>query len=165
MAIPVAVAAVARFIAQKGVQKAIKEFGEKAVNEAKKHGKDLATKKSGRQKSTAKATKGQRTYREGTRKSLAVGSLAGAAGKGLVEEGLRQESISNTRKSSSANTRGSKKAIANKAKDPRANPKDFPKYNKNTKSAVSFREATRAAKRKGQKTFTWEGRRYNTDEK
>ena len=52
-----------------------------------------------------------------------------------------------------------------KAKEPRANPKDFPKYSKTTKSAVSFREATRAAKRKGQKTFTWEGRRYNTDEK
>ena len=52
-----------------------------------------------------------------------------------------------------------------KAKDPRVNPSDYPTYRKESKSAVSFREAQRKAKSNGQKTFTWEGRRYNTKEK
>jgi len=146
MAIP-AIAAVARLIASSGVPAAIKKYGVKAVNEAKKHMKDMTTKASDGQKKIAPVTKSQRATRDTGRKALAVGAAGGyAAGRGR----------------SSNETKPKAKP---KAKEPRANPKDFPKYSKTTKSAVSFREATRAAKRKGQKTFTWEGRRYNTDEK
>lgn len=146
MAIP-AIAAVARLIASSGVPAAIKKYGVKAVNEAKKHMKDMTTKASDGQKKIAPVTKSQRATRDTGRKALAVGAAGGyAAGRG----------------GSSNETKPKAKP---KAKEPRANPKDFPKYSKTTKSAVSFREATRAAKRKGQKTFTWEGRRYNTDEK
>tara|TARA_R110000823_G_C15616373_1_gene467071 strand:- start:51 stop:485 length:435 start_codon:yes stop_codon:yes gene_type:complete len=144
MAIP-AIVAVARLIASSGVPAAIKKYGVKAVNEAKKHMKDMTTKASDGQKKIAPVTKSQRATRDTGRKALAVGAAGGyAAGRG-----------------GSSNEPKAKP----KAKEPRANPKDFPKYSKTTKSAVSFREATRAAKRKGQKTFTWEGRRYNTDEK
>jgi len=146
MAIP-AIAAVARLIASSGVPAAIKKYGAKAVNEAKKHMKDMTTKASKEQKDIASLTKSQRATRDTGRKALAAGAAGGyAAGRG----------------GSSNETKPKAKP---KAKEPRANPKDFPKYSKTTKSAVSFREATRAAKRKGQKTFTWEGRRYNTDEK
>ena len=146
MAIP-AIVAVARLIASSGVPAAIKKYGVKAVNEAKKHMKDMTTKASDGQKKIAPVTKSQRATRDTGRKALAVGAAGGyAAGRGR----------------SSNETKPKAKP---KAKEPRANPKDFPKYSKTTKSAVSFREATRAAKRKGQKTFTWEGRRYNTDEK
>ena len=148
MAIP-AIAAVARLIASSGVPAAIKKYGVKAVNEAKKHMKDMTTKASDGQKKIAPVTKSQRATRDTGRKALVAGAAGGyAAGRG----------------GSSNETKPKAKPKA-KAKDSRANPKDFPKYRKNTKSAVSFREATRAAKRKGQKTFTWEGRRYNTTEK
>lgn len=148
MAIP-AIAAVARLIASSGVPAAIKKYGVKAVNEAKKHMKDMTTKASDGQKKIAPVTKSQRATRDTGRKALAVGAAGGyAAGRG----------------GSSNETKPKAKPKA-RAKDPRANSKDFPKYSKDTKSAVSFREATRAAKRKGQKTFTWEGRRYSTDEK
>lgn len=148
MAIP-AIVAVARLIASSGVPAAIKKYGVKAVNEAKKHMKDMTTKPSKEQKDIASLTKSQRATRDTGRKALAVGAAGGyAAGRG----------------GSSNETKPKAKPKA-KAKEPRANPKDFPKYSKTTKSAVSFREATRAAKRKGQKTFTWEGRRYNTNEK
>ena len=144
MAIP-AIVAVARLIASSGVPAAIKKYGVKAVNEAKKHMKDMTTKASEGQKKIAPVTKSQRATRDTGRKALAAGAAGGyAAGRG-----------------GSSNEPKAKL----KAKEPRANPKDFPKYSKTTKSAVSFREATRAAKRKGQKTFTWEGRRYNTTEK
>ena len=148
MAIP-AIAAVARLIASSGVPAAIKKYGVKAVNEAKKHMKDMTTKASEGQKKISPVTKSQRATRDTVRKALAVGAAGGyAAGRG----------------GSSNETKPKAKPKA-RAKDPRANPKDVPKYSKDKKSAVSFREATRAAKRKGQKTFTWEGRRYSTDEK
>ena len=57
----------------KGMAKA----AEKVAKGAKKHGKDLTTKKTPNQKKTEKATKGQRTYREGQRKAGATGAGAG----------------------------------------------------------------------------------------
>lgn len=38
----------------------------------------------------------------------------------------------------------------------------YPVYNKDSKEAASFREAFARAGRTGQKTFEWEGRKYNT---
>jgi phage protein D len=56
------------------------KVAEKVAKGAKKHGKDLTTKKKPNQKKTEKATKGQRTYREGQRKAAGAGSVATAAG-------------------------------------------------------------------------------------
>lgn len=67
---------------------------------------------------------------------------------------------------SAANKPTAKKQTATKkptAKKPKS--KDFPTYDKNSKSATSFRSATAAAKKAGKKTFTWEGRKYSTKEK
>lgn len=58
----------------KGMAKA----AEKVAKGAKKHGKDLTTKKKPEQKKTEKATKGQRTYREGQRKAAGAGAVGGS---------------------------------------------------------------------------------------
>jgi hypothetical protein len=73
MAIPV----IARLIASKGVREAIKKYGKPAVDEARKHMKDMKTKPTTGQTATSKATKGQRTYRSGQRKAGTVGAAAG----------------------------------------------------------------------------------------
>lgn len=39
---------------------------------------------------------------------------------------------------------------------------NYPTYSRNSDQAKSFRAAFRAARNAGQKTFTWEGRRYST---
>ena len=78
-----AVPAVASFIARNGVTKAVKKYGQKAVDEARKHMKDMKTKKTKGQAQSEKATKGQRTYRSGQRKAGVVGGTAGyMAGSG-----------------------------------------------------------------------------------
>ena len=151
MPVPVAAAAILSFIARQGAKQAIKKFGQKAVNEARKHGRDMVTKPNPGQKKVAQATKGQRVYRGGQRKAGAAGVAAGAAGASLGGNTGNGPSTSKP------------KAVAKK--DPRANPSDYPTYRKDSKSAVSFREAQRKAKSNNQKTFTWEGRRYNTKEK
>jgi type II secretory pathway component GspD/PulD (secretin) len=150
MPVPVAVAAVLSFIARQGVKQAIKKFGRKAVDEARKHGRDMVTKPTAGQKKVAQATKGQRATRQSVRRTAAAGAASTAAG------------YSAGKSSNDLNT-SKPKAVAKK--DPRANPSDYPTYRKSSKSAVSFREAQRKAKSNNQKTFTWEGRRYNTKEK
>lgn len=52
-----------------------------------------------------------------------------------------------------------------KGKDERVNKKDFPTYKKDTKSAEAFRKEFRAAKESGKDSFSFEGRKYNTDDK
>lgn len=149
MAVP-AIAAVARLIASSGVPAAIKKYGAKAVNEAKKHLKDMTTKPTSGQKKIAPVTKSQRATRDTGRKALAAGAAGGfAAGKA----------------GSNGNGTQAKPKAKAQPRDGRTNPSDYPTYKKSTTSAKSFRAAQRAAKSKGNKTFTWEGRRYNTTEK
>lgn len=52
-----------------------------------------------------------------------------------------------------------------KGRDERVNKEDYPTYKKETKSADSFREEFKAAKKEGKDSFSFEGRKYNTDEK
>ncbi len=153
MPVPAAAAAILSFIGRQGVTQAVKKFGKKAVDEARKHGKDMVTKPTSGQAKIEKATKGQRVYRGGQRKAGTVGAAAGATGAAGVG---KMSNGSNTTKP---------KAKTRVKKDSRVNPSDYPTYRKDSKSAGSFREAQRRAKRNGQKTFTWEGRRYNTKEK
>ena len=74
-----AVPAVAAFISRQGVTKAVKKYGQKAVDEARKHMKDIKTKKTPGQAKVEPATKGQRTYRSGQRKAGGVGGAVGYA--------------------------------------------------------------------------------------
>ncbi len=149
MALP-AIVTVARFIASSGVPAAIKKYGAKAVNEAKKHLKDMTTKPSPGQKKIAPVTKSQRATRDTGRKALAAGAAGGFAAGKVGNNGNE--------------TKAKPKAKA-QPRGGRTNPSDYPTYQKSTASAKSFRAAQRAAKAKGNKTFTWEGRRYNTTEK
>ena len=152
MAVPALVAAAARYIAQTGLKEAGKKYSKKVIEEAKKHAKDVTTKPSPGQKKIAPVTKSQRATRDTGRKALAAGAAGGfAAGK------------------AGSNGNGTQAKPKPKAKPQprggRVNPSDYPTYKRSSESAKSFRAAQRAAKSKGNKTFTWEGRRYNTAEK
>lgn len=50
-------------------------------------------------------------------------------------------------------------------KDERVNKEDYPTYKKDTKSAEAFRKAFKEAKDDDKKSFTFEGRKYNTESK
>ena len=81
-------------------------------------------------------------------KKLMLYSGAGGLGVGLVVGLLGSE----LNKKTSAKTKG----------NGRINPKDYPTYKKGTKSAEAFQEAFNRARKNNQKTFTFEGRVYNT---
>lgn len=51
------------------------------------------------------------------------------------------------------------------SKDERVNKEDYPAYRKDTKSAESFREEFKKAKEEGKESFSFEGRKYSTEEK
>ena len=71
------VMAVARFIASKGITQAIKKYGSKAANEAKKHVKDLTTKPTPGQKKIRTPVAAQRASRRAKRIGAAVGVAGG----------------------------------------------------------------------------------------
>ena len=73
-----AASTVANFIARHGVTKAVKKYGQRAVTEARKHMKDMKTKKTPGQAKSEPATKGQRTYRSGQRKAGVGGAGVGS---------------------------------------------------------------------------------------
>ena len=152
MAIPAIVAAAARFIAQKGLKEASKKYSKKVIEEAKQHAKDMVTKPTPGQKKIAPVTKSQRATRDTGRKSLAAGAAGGFAAGKLGSNG--SETKAKPKPKAKAQPIGG-----------RTNPSDYPTYRRSSESAKSFRAAQRAAKAKGNKTFTWEGRRYNTAEK
>jgi len=66
-----AIPTIASFIARNGVTKAIKKYGKKAVDEARKHAKDLTTKKTPGQKKIEPVTKSQRATRSTARRTAA----------------------------------------------------------------------------------------------
>tara|TARA_R110001592_G_C12877035_1_gene724348 strand:- start:110 stop:571 length:462 start_codon:yes stop_codon:yes gene_type:complete len=153
MAIPVAIAAVARLLASKGAIEATKKYGAKAVAEAKKHLRDVTTKPTKGQRDIAPVTKAQRATRDTGRKAGTAGAVGGAGATAAV--------MSNKDKPK-AKPKSKDRAKSNTS-DQRTNPKDYPTYKKGTPSSKAFKEAYRKAKKAGQKTFTWEGRRYTTD--
>ena len=51
------------------------------------------------------------------------------------------------------------------AADGRTKKEDYPTYKKGTESSAAFRKAFKTAKDDGAKTFTFEGRKYNTADK
>ena len=89
-----AIPAIASFIARNGVTKAVKKYGKRAVDEARKHMKDVTTKKTPGQKKIEPVTKSQRATRSTARRTAAgtAGLTAGTyeaanvdldSGKGL----------------------------------------------------------------------------------
>ena len=75
---------VARFIAKKGIQQAVKKYGKKAATEAKKHVKDVTTPTREGVKQTRAGVKGMQNYRRGTR---IAGGIGVAAGIGVGADG------------------------------------------------------------------------------
>ena len=147
------VMAAARLLASKGAREAIKKYGKKIVDEARKHAKDLTTKPTPGQKKIAPVTKAQRATRDTARKSTGVGVGIGVGGT-LGANALMSD------KNKQPKVKPKAKAAPEAGKDQRANPKDYPTYKKGTPSSKAFQEAYRKAKTNGQKTFTFEGRRY-----
>ena len=75
--IPLAVAAVARFIVKKGVTAAVKKYGKKAVTEAKKHVKDLTTPVREGVKQTKPGVRGMQNARQLGRQATTIGAVGG----------------------------------------------------------------------------------------
>lgn len=131
----------------------------KIAKGASKHTTDILTKKTDKQKATEKATKGQRTYREGQRKAGGTGLAAGAATASVVGAGINEKN----KKETAAKEKESKgKGTGN---DTRAKAADFPTYKKGTESSKAFNEAFKKAKDADKKTFTFEGRSYKVADK
>jgi hypothetical protein len=151
------VMAAARLLASKGAREAIKKYGKKIVDEARKHAKDLTTKPTPGQKKIAPVTKAQRATRDTARKSFGVGNVTGgSAGIG----GTLAVTSAMSDKKDKPKAKPKAKTASKAGKDQRTNPKDYPTYKKGTPSSKAFQEAYRTAKSNGQKTFTFEGRRY-----
>jgi len=81
----------AKVIKDSGLVTAAKEFSDDVIKQAKKHIKDMKTKKTAGQKQSEKGTKGQRTYREGQRKAGAAGGAAGYTAGGVELSGGKGE--------------------------------------------------------------------------
>jgi len=93
MAIPLIFAAagiVARYIAKRGIQAAVKKYTKKAVTNGKKHLKDLKSKPTANQITNAPRTKGQRTYRAGQRNAFGVG-VTGTATAAMLLSGGKED--------------------------------------------------------------------------
>jgi hypothetical protein len=73
-------AAVARFIASKGMAAAIKRYGKQLAQQGAKHAKDMTTKPKAGQRQVEQATRGQRA----SRKAQRIGFGVGVAGAGLT---------------------------------------------------------------------------------
>ena len=109
--------------------------------------------------------------------------LRGAAASAARDAGVRAASRTATRAAkvaapiagvaAAAKMKEEKKAPAAKtaistsktASDGRTNKEDYPTYKKGTESSAAFRTAFKKAKDAGSKTFTFEGRKYNTKDK
>lgn len=161
-------AAVARYIGKRGITAAAKKFTKKALSEGKKHADDVLKKNGGKSPEKAANIKKIRPVQNANANSRKTTRRAGLGG--FVIGAAATKSKTYKTKSAEAKSAASKsKSVAKPARKPtsdgRTNPKDYPTYKKSTKSAGSFRSATAAAKKAGNKTFTWEGRRYNTKEK
>ena len=150
MPAPIVMAA-ARLLASKGAREAIKKYGKKVVDEARKHVKDVTTKPTPGQTKIAPVTKSQRATRDTGRKGFIGGAAAGGAAVGAA--------MSDKKEAPKSKPKAKAKEKA-KSSDQRTNPKDYPVYKKGSKSAKAFQEAYGKAKKNGQKTFTFEGRRY-----
>jgi len=93
MAIPLIFAAagiVARYIAKRGIQAAVKKFTKKAVTNGRKHLKDLKSKPTAGQITNAPRTKGQRTYRAGQRNAFGLG-VTGTATAAMLLPGGKED--------------------------------------------------------------------------
>ena len=81
----------AKMIKDSGLAAAAKEFSDDVIKQAKKHIKDMKSKKTAGQKQSEKATKGQRTYREGQRKAGVGGAVMGYTAGGVELSGGKGE--------------------------------------------------------------------------
>lgn len=140
-----------------------------------KKGTTVSIKSPTDEKSTLRATErrqrlrdvGESMYEAGLKKAAkqrageAVAGLTIAAG--LRELGKDEEKPKESRSEKNTETRNSRTESA--SKDERVNKEDYPTYRKNTKSAESFREEFKKAKEEGKESFSFEGRKYSTEEK
>ena len=103
---------------------------------------------------------GESMYKAGVTKQAKkdVAKVAGAA----AAAGSVYAATKENKKPASAKTATS---TSKTASDERMNKGDYPTYKKKTESAAGFREAFKKAKDAGKKTFTFEGRKYNTKDK
>ena len=158
-------ATVARYIAKRGVGAAVKKFTKGAISEGKKHLKDLKGGKTPKELENIRKVKKAHSGTANTRQTIRRAGLGGFVIGAAATKSKTYKTKSAEAKSAASKSKSVAKPARKPTSDGRTNPKDYPTYKKSTKSAGSFRSATAAAKKAGNKTFTWEGRRYNTKEK
>jgi len=148
--------------ASRHVSKKLGEIGtsiKKALTNVKGRVEKIATpKKEDLAEGQAKiqpATRGQAVTRNVEKEGIGKGRVGGA-----VVTSLAAGSIEIARQLLDSDTPFT--AHSDAISDGRVNPADFPTYKKGTKSATSFRNAFKNAADKGDKTFKWEDRTYNT---
>ena len=135
MVAPVVVAGVmtvARYIAKQGITKAIKKYGKKSVNQAKKHVKDVTTKPTAGQKQIRTPVAAQRASRRAKRIGFGVG--VGVAGAGAtvkvkdLKEKLKNAKTAELRAKYKAQIETEMRKLAAKEKvNPMPRPKPKPK--------------------------------------
>ena len=132
MPVPVAVAVVARLIASKGVREAVKKYGKKAVDEAKKHFDDFKTKPTPGQKKINPVTKSQRANRETLRRSAGTGAVVGG-GAALGAKALTEGGKPKAKAKPKSTPSGPPKAKAKPKSTPSGPPKAKKKVEKGTR--------------------------------
>jgi len=144
MPVPIVLAAAIALVGRTAATAALKKGGEAALKTIVRQGKQaqkLTKPATSGQKRVETAVKGQRAYAKGKAKGAGAGLAIGAGGVKLAQ------------KDKETNT------------DTRTNARDYPVYKKGSDSSTAFKTAFGAAKKKGQKTFTWEGRKYKVESK
>jgi len=128
-------------------------------------------------KDRAASRTGGRAGAIGTALSAGYGvgrAIGEAGGDEVVRKGIEKSGLGEKIDKAAAGERvelskESKERIASgdleKGNDERVNKKDYPAYEKETKSAEVFRKDFKDAKESGKDSFKFEGREYNTKEK
>jgi hypothetical protein len=105
----------------------------------------------------------QRARDDAKKRAASRTAVRGAAVVGSPVAGYAAADYANEKMKKPAPSKGTIKITG--AADERKNKKDYPTYKKGTESSAAFRKAFKTAKDDGAKTFTFEGRKYNTADK
>jgi hypothetical protein len=144
-----------------------------------KTGRTVSTKTDTDKNSTLRATErrqarraaGEAMYEAGLKEAAKTRAKEAVAGLGIASAGYatvkalsKDEEEQDKRSTERRDTGSENKRGDSGPRDERVNKEDYPTYRKDTKSAESFREAFKSAKDEGKDSFSWEGRKYSTEE-
>jgi len=122
---------------------------------------------SGKNPTTSALTAASRTaaeQRARNRTGGRVGYVAGAGLAGFGAQSIVNEVIGEDEKPTSKQPAPKENKKEKSSADERVNKEDYPVYKKDTESAKTFQQAFKEAKKNDKDSFSFEGRKYNTQE-